>query len=49
LATWNKLPDLFPKDVAAARGIKVLFSGNLQRTIYTNPYFFKMEQHYLRA
>ena len=44
-----KLPDLSPKDVANARGIKVLFTGNLERTIYTNPFFFGREKHYLRA
>ena len=38
LGAWTKLPDLSPKDVGAARGIKVLFSGDLQRTIYTNPF-----------
>ena len=46
---WTKLPDLFPKDVEAARQIKVLFSGNLDRTIFTNPFFFGKEKHYLRA
>lgn len=49
LGAWTKLPDLSPKDVAAARGIKVLFSGDLERTIYTNPFFFGKEKHYLRA
>lgn len=46
---WTKLPDLAPKDVEAARRIKVLFTGDLNRTIYTNPYFFKREKDYLRA
>ena len=49
LGAWTKLPDLAPKDVAAARGIKVLFSGDLERTIYTNPFFFGKEKDYLRA
>lgn len=43
------LPDLEPKDIAASRSIKVLFSGNTQRAIHTNPYFFGKEAIYLRA
>lgn len=46
---WTKLPDLMPNDIEAARQIKVLFSGNLDRTIFTNPFFFGKEKHYLRA
>ena len=38
---WTKLPDISPKDVDAARKIKVLFTGDLNRTIFTNPFFFK--------
>lgn len=26
-----------------------MFSGNLERTIFTNPFFFGKEKHYLRA
>jgi len=29
--------------------IKVLFTGNLERDIITNPYFFGKEKHFLRA
>ena len=46
---WQKLPDLAPKDIEAARKIKVMFTGDLNRAIYTNPYFFGKEKHYLRA
>ena len=46
---WTKLPDLAPSDLSAARSIKVLFSGDLNKTIYTNPFFFKSEKFYLRA
>lgn len=49
LDKWTKLPDLLPKDIVAARQIKVLFTGDLERPIYTNPYFFGQEKHYLRA
>ena len=27
---WTKLPDLAPEDIAAARSIKVIFTGNLE-------------------
>lgn len=46
---WTKLPDLSPKDIKASRDIKVLFTGDLERTIHTNPYFFGLEKNYLRA
>ena len=35
--------------MAAARMIKVCFTGNLDRNIVTNPFYFKQERHYLRA
>jgi hypothetical protein len=35
--------------MAAARKIKVLFTGDLERSIFTNPFFFGKEKHYLRA
>jgi radial spoke head protein 4A len=40
LNNWIKLQDLLPSDIKAAREIKVKFSGNLDRQIYTNPFFF---------
>jgi radial spoke head protein 4/6 len=46
---WSKLPDLLPKDIIAARSIKVLLTGDLERSICTNPFFFGKEKHYLRA
>lgn len=49
LKEWTALPDLEPKDIAAARQIKVLFTGDLEREIITNPFFFGQEKHYLRA
>ena len=49
MSEWVKLPDLSPSDIAAARTIKVLFTGDLERQIYTNPFFFKSEKFYLRA
>ena len=49
IAPWVKLPHLEPKDIAAARAIKVLFTGDLKREIFTNPNFFGKEEIYLRA
>ena len=43
------LPDLSPEDMRAAKGIKVLFTGDLNRKIITNPFYFKTEKEYLRA
>ena len=49
LEKWTKLPDLSPADIKASRQIKVLFTGDLERPIFTNPFFFGREKHYLRA
>ena len=49
LSEWKRLPDLSYKEMQAARQIKVLFTGDLERAIYTNPFFFGKEKHYLRA
>lgn len=49
LSEWSKLPDLAPAQLKAARQIKVLFTGNLERQIFTNPFFEGQEKHYLRA
>ena len=49
LGEWQKLPDLSPDDLMSARKIKVLLSGDLERPIYSNPFFFGKEKHYLRA
>ena len=46
---WTPLPDLEPQDLEAARQIKVCFTGNLEREIVTNPFYFRREKHYLRA
>lgn len=39
LCEWIKLPDLTPAQMKASRCIKVLFSGDLERKIFTNPFF----------
>jgi len=49
---WVMLPDISPLDMGASRKIKILFTGDLERPIYADPYFFKAkktEKHYLRA
>ena len=37
---WFALPDLKPSDILNARGIKHTFSGELDREIFTNPFYF---------
>lgn len=49
LEDWKKLPDLWTKDINAARANKVSFTGDLERSIITNPFFFGKEKHFLRA
>jgi hypothetical protein len=46
---WEPLDDLEPVDLAASRTFKVAFTGDLQREIVTNPFYFKKEKDYLRA
>lgn len=46
---WSLLPDLEPKDIQAARQTKFHFTGDIERKIITNPFFFKREKHLLRA
>lgn len=46
---WIKLPDLKPSQIKASRSIRVQFSGDLERKIYTNPFFYGQEKNYLRA
>ena len=50
LSDWTKLPDVKPSELKAAREIKVVFTGDLNRVIYTNPFFMQAsEKFYLRA
>ena len=37
---WTQLPDLKPSQIKASRSVKVQFSGDLERKIYSNPFFF---------
>ena len=46
---WLMLPDLKPNDIKNARNIKYTFSGDIDRKIYTNPFYFDTEKTYLRA
>ena len=46
---WVALDDLEPSDLAAARSFRVSFTGNLDKEIITNPFYFKKEKDYLRA
>ena len=49
LSDWKRLPDLSYKDLIQARQTKILFTGDLEREIFTNPFFFGKEKHFLRA
>lgn len=49
MGPWTILDDLTPADLNAARTIKVHFTGNLDKEIITNPFYFKKERHFLRA
>ena len=47
--SWVKLPDISPDEIKASRLIKVSFTGDLDRKIFTNPFFLGSEKIYLRA
>lgn len=47
--SWKKLPDVSPAEIDMSRKIKVLLTGDLERDIITNPFFFGKEKNYLRA
>ena len=49
LEKWTKLPDISPAEIRAARQIKILLTGDLERPIFTNPFYFGKEKNYLRA
>ena len=38
-SNWRELPTITPQQVKVARKIKYTFSGNLDRIVYTNPFF----------
>ena len=46
---WEALDDLETSDLAASRTFRVQFTGDLNREIITNPFYFKKEKDYLRA
>lgn len=46
---WVELPDVKPSQIVAARKIRYIFTGDLNRKMYTNPHFNGQEQHYLRC
>ena len=46
---WVELPDVSPSQIIGSRLIRYTFTGDLNRNIYTNPYFNGQEKHYLRC
>jgi len=48
-SAWTRLPDLSPSQIETARKIKFLLSGDLEKDIICNPFFFGKEKNLLRA
>jgi radial spoke head protein 4A len=46
---WKELPTVSPAQMMVSRRIKYLFSGNLDKQIYTNPFFHGKESHLLKC
>ncbi len=46
---WIELPDVTPNQIIGSRLIRYSFTGDLNRNIYSNPYFNGQEKHYLRC
>ena len=46
---WIELPDVKPSQIIAARKIRYIFTGELDRPIVSNPAFKGQEKHYLRC
>ena len=46
---WIELPDIKPHQIAEARQIRYIFTGDLERKIVSNPPFRGQEKHYLRC
>jgi radial spoke head protein 4A len=42
---WVELPVILPEQIKVARKIKYIFSGDLKRSILTNPKFNGTEAH----
>lgn len=46
---WKELPNITPDQLNASRKIKYLFSGDLDKAIFTNPHFKGKEAHLLKC
>ncbi len=46
---WVRLPDATPESIVAARGLKKIFTGDLEAPVVTVPYFAAPEKLLLRA
>lgn len=42
---WSELPIVTPQQMKTARKIKYLFTGDLKKSILTNPIFIGTEAH----
>lgn len=46
---WKELPNITPDQLNASRKIKYIFTGDLERQVYTNPHFKGKEAHLLKC
>ena len=49
LQDWTELPLVTPDQIKAARSIKYMFTGDLEKQVVTNPFFPGKEKNLLRA
>ena len=49
LSDWTELPLVTPDQIKAARAVKYLFTGHLEKQVVTNPFFPGKEKNLLRA
>ena len=49
IGPWKLLPDLTVEDFKSSKSVKVGFTGDLDKKITTNPFYFKTEKELLRS
>ena len=48
-ANWRELPTISPQLIRISRKIRYTFSGNLDKKVFTNPFFHGTEAHLLKC
>lgn len=46
---WKELPIVTPDQINVARRVKYAFTGDLERSVYTNPHIKGKEKHLLKC